>query len=78
TYAKKNLDAADAFPKKAEEISQQIDDAQTWRDAFQTVIDADYTTYMESARFLSVLAAEGNQKSTDIIGSGVLPKIQEE
>ncbi|MDD3669611.1 MAG: hypothetical protein PHX68_05000 [Alphaproteobacteria bacterium] len=77
TYAKKNLDAADAFPAKAEAISQQIDDAQTWRDAFQAVIDADYATYTESARFLAVLAKEGEQKSTDIIGSGVLPKIQE-
>ena len=77
TYAKKNLDAADAFPKQAEAISEQIDDAQTWRDAFQAVINADYTTYAESARFLTLLAAEGSQKSTDIIGSGVLPRIQE-
>ncbi|MDD3669052.1 MAG: hypothetical protein PHX68_02035 [Alphaproteobacteria bacterium] len=77
TYAKKNLGAADAFPKKAEEISQQIDDAQTWRDAFQAVINADYAAYTESARFLTVLATEGEQKSTDIIGNGVLPRIQE-
>lgn len=77
TYAKKNLEACDDFKERMQEINQQIDDAQNWYQAFKTLNAADYTVYMESGRFLILLATEGLQKATEIASYGILPEIQE-
>ncbi|MDD3669050.1 MAG: calcium-binding EGF-like domain-containing protein [Alphaproteobacteria bacterium] len=75
--AKQNLLMGSQYPKTAKAVDNEIQGAETWRDSFGAVIEADQATYDESARFLTVLTDQANQITTDVVGSGRLIKIEE-
>ncbi|MDD3669051.1 MAG: calcium-binding EGF-like domain-containing protein [Alphaproteobacteria bacterium] len=76
--AKRGLKEGSDFKDTAAAIDDEIQNAATWREAWQPVIEADQATYDESARFLKTLTDQANQITTDVIGSRRLIKIQEE
>ncbi len=75
--AKRSLQMGSAYPKTTDAVNADIQSAETWRDSFGAVIQADSATYDESARFLTVLTDQANQITTDIVGSGRLVQIEE-